>query len=151
MEAFQYPTRWAARTGRLFFMLILNCTYMSGAAAAAERGVVQIGEKRHFRERSCGLPDSLPISTLSDFFFLKHRRGVTIPGHFMSANRAASSKQPRFNRHRRRFGCYPPPSTAHLLFLWQDKEKEDGGLNRLHLRGCKICGEKEAKDQQCLI
>ena len=35
-----------------------------------------------------------------------HRRGVTIPGHFMSANRAASSKQPRFIRHRRRFGCF---------------------------------------------
>ncbi|MBR2484440.1 MAG: hypothetical protein IKB53_06825, partial [Oscillospiraceae bacterium] len=46
-------------------------------AAAAERGVVQIGEKRHFRERRCGLPDSLPISTPSDFFFFSTVNGAS--------------------------------------------------------------------------
>ncbi|MBR2481446.1 MAG: hypothetical protein IKB58_01145, partial [Oscillospiraceae bacterium] len=38
---------------------------------------------------AAGKPDSLPGRTHSVFFFFKHRRGVTIPGHFMSANRAA--------------------------------------------------------------
>ena len=42
-----------------------------------------------------------------------HRRGITIPAHFVPGNRAASSKQPRFIRHRRRFGCYP-----HVFFFF---------------------------------
>ena len=37
-----------------------------------------------------------------------HRRGDTIPSHFVAANRAASSKSPRFIRRRRRFGDFPP-------------------------------------------
>ena len=40
-----------------------------------------------------------------------HRRGTTIPGPVWAANRAASSKQARFIRHRRRFACFP-----HFLF-----------------------------------
>ena len=36
-----------------------------------------------------------------------HRRGITIPAHFVPANRAASSKQARFIRRRRRFACFP--------------------------------------------
>ena len=40
----------------------------------------------------------------SDF---EHRRGITIPGHDVAANRAASSKQARCIRHRRRFACFP--------------------------------------------
>lgn len=36
----------------------------------------------------------------------QHRRGMTIPGYFVFANRAASSKQPRFIRRWRRFGCF---------------------------------------------
>ena len=46
-----------------------------------------------------------------------HRRGKTIPAHFVPANRAASSKQPRFIRHRRRFGCFPPAYGASLEFM----------------------------------
>ena len=37
---------------------------------------------------------------------LYHRRGDTIPGAIRAANRAASSKQPRFIRRWRRFGCF---------------------------------------------
>ncbi|MBR2928247.1 MAG: hypothetical protein IKC24_03725, partial [Oscillospiraceae bacterium] len=36
-----------------------------------------------------------------------HRRGETIPVHFVPANRAASSKQARLIRRRRRFACFP--------------------------------------------
>ncbi|MBR2927911.1 MAG: hypothetical protein IKC24_01990 [Oscillospiraceae bacterium] len=36
-----------------------------------------------------------------------HRRGRTIPGHFVPANRAASSKQARLIRRRRRIACFP--------------------------------------------
>ena len=36
-----------------------------------------------------------------------HRRGIAIPGHFMPANRAASSKAARLLRHRRRFAAFP--------------------------------------------
>ena len=40
-------------------------------------------------------------------FRLQHRRGIGIPGPFGAENRAASSKQARFIRHRRRFACFP--------------------------------------------
>jgi len=43
------------------------------------------------------------------FGFFAHRRGRTIPGRFASANRAASSKQARCIRHRRRIACFPTP------------------------------------------
>ena len=38
--------------------------------------------------------------------FPQHRRGMMIPGYFVSANRAASSNQPYFIRRWRRFGCF---------------------------------------------
>ena len=37
----------------------------------------------------------------------EHRRSIAISGCFAPANRAASSKQPRFFRRWRRFGCFP--------------------------------------------
>ena len=36
-----------------------------------------------------------------------HRCGDTIPDRFAAANRAASSKQARFIRRRRRVACFP--------------------------------------------
>ena len=45
---------------------------------------------------------------------LAHRRGIAIPGHFMPANRAASSNHPRSPRHRRRFGRFLEIRSLHL-------------------------------------
>ena len=41
-----------------------------------------------------------------------HRCGIAIPGPVWAANRAATSKQPHFFRHRRRFGCFPVTSVT---------------------------------------
>ena len=46
---------------------------------------------------------------------LHHRRAIAIPGPVRAANRGTSSKQPRFIRHRRRFGCFPRRRQAVLM------------------------------------
>lgn len=66
---------------------------------------------------------SYQLSTGSADADFAHRRGIAIPGHFMPANRAASSNRPRSLRHRRRFGrflqsgsLFLPPAALRLLY-----------------------------------
>ena len=61
------------------------------------------------------------------------------------ANAAFGVPYQSIDEHPTRFLFLLHRPTAHLLFLWQDKEKEDGGVgNCLHLRKCKTDGAKES-------
>ena len=113
-----------------------SCFYHGSGSGKKSRSNRQAPASEGTSSRFAGQTDDTHLGV---FFFLKHRRGATIPGHFMSANRAASSKQPRFNRHRRRFGCYPPPPAAHLLFLWaRQRKRRWGAENSMRPRGRNI-------------
>ena len=69
----------------------------------------------------CSLSYQLPPGSTAAA--LAHRRGIAIPGHFMPANRAASSKSARLLCLRQRFADFletsslvPPPAALRLLY-----------------------------------